>query len=207
MPSDLVVPGSSIVEIDSVINIGSGACNIRVALKAFASASSDITLVSGNCQIAGFLNVGVSQQNTAGAVASGIGTIAGVATAVAGMGLETGRGVAMAISGASAAAANSVHFAENMTPIGNVINGASGGVKLDSSIQSGIITLNKYYFEVSCEPSSITKTIGNPCFQNKSVKSCAGYVKASGASFSAKMASAEEIDTLNAYLNSGLYYE
>lgn len=207
LPSDLVVPGATIIEIDSVINIGSGACNIRVALKSSADALSDITIVSGNCQVAGFLNVGVSQQNTAGAVASGIGAIAGVATAVAGAGLHTGRGVAMAISGASAAAANSVHFAENMTPIGSVINGASGGVKLDSSIQSGIITLAKYYFGVSCNPSSIKDTIGNPCFSNKTVKNCEGYVKASGASFSAKMASAEEIDTINAYLNSGLYYE
>lgn len=207
IPSDLIVAGSSIITIEANLNIPSGACNFRVALKSFAAATSAITLSTGNCQLGGYMNVGTQQQNTAGATASIVGAVAGAALAVAGNEFGAAKGLAMQISGASSAAANAIHFGESMTPIGTSISGASGGVALEPGLPEGTITLTRYNFEVSASQDEIRDTIGTPKFAPATVKSCSGYVKASGASFECRTASAAEIDIVNSYLNNGMYYE
>lgn len=207
IPADLCRAGSSIITIETNINIGSGACNFRVAIKGFAGATTAITLASTTVQIGGAMNMGTAVNNTTGAVSSGLNGVAGAVAVAAGMATGGAAGLAMTAGGAITCANSAVHFADSVSPVGTTISGASGGCCLEVATPEGTITLTRYCFKVSDNPQNLAKIIGTPKFGVTKVKSCGGYVKANGASFSAKMATADEIEVINAYLNNGLYYE
>lgn len=207
LPADLVVAGSSIITIEYNTNITTGACNIRVALKAFKDATSAITLETGTIQIGSPINIGFSANNFSSAVSSGVGVAAGAVMMATGNTLGGIKGLAMAAGGAMTTANNAMHFGEAITPIGSSVSGASGGVRLLNSDPEGMITLTRYSFDVSEQESNMAPVIGVPCFQVKNLSSVKGYVKCNGASVSGKGMTGDEMDIVNAYLNNGMYIE
>lgn len=209
IPADLIRGGSSVITIDGNVNVASGMASIRVGIKGFAGANTSITLAQSNSQIGGKVNFGAGSINTQGAAVSAIGTVAGIASTFvpAGKGLTEGGKVLKAAVGLAYAGQNAMNFTSAVTPVGSCVSGSGAGVLLHESRPEGKITLTRYNFGVSATPNSLKDTIGMPTFDTRTVKNCGGYVKATGASFSAKRATAQEIDTINLALNSGLYYE
>lgn len=215
VPADLVRAGSSIIVIQTNVNIGSGTAHFRISIKGFAGATTSITLGTASVQIGGALNMGMQNTNVVGALTASVGTAGGLVASAMGAAklaaATTPAGAAAAIgmqvAGASAAANSAMHFGSSITPTGTQISGASGGVKLEPSTAEGMITLTMYHFDVSETSANLAKVIGVPHFALAKVKNCGGYVKANGASFEANGATFEEMDIVNSFLNNGLYYE
>lgn len=226
IPNDIIVAGSSKIVLTYRVDLRTGDMFMKVGIKAFASAQSSITLASNTVAFGTNCLFGESHANTAGMALGAIGMTAGLVfggttsalnSIGADMGLNTvagqtiGKSMAKSTanslrSAAIATTASATMFSHSVTPTFNAIGG-SGGVGLNPSNHTGMCCLSWYSFDVSESEVVMGPVLGVPKFGITTVKNCGGYVKASGASVEIPTATGNEIDTINSFLNSGLYYE
>ena len=150
-----------------------------------------VTRVGGNCAsnyLIGASNV--TPASVAGAVVSGVGSLAAIAA--------TGGAAAAVGVGAGAI----VSQAGNLTPLPNSIGATGGGAGT-----SGIIAMcTTIFHDTNVSPDSVSATIGTPSMAVKQIGTLSGYVQTQAASVAASCDETTRAE-INALLDGGIYYE
>lgn len=145
---------------------------------------------------------GTSLNNPIGALASGISAIGGIAQAAAG--IATGN-PALIGSGAMGIAGSTMGAAQSMA-LHTQVNGC-----ISSAVGCAVGSVGKVMI-FKRRPSELNITTGfkavsgMPYFKGATISSLSGFVKCNGASVSISGFDSDR-DTINAYMNSGFYYE
>ena len=164
------------------------------------NASSIISTYTGNCAT----NVPIcgSSYNAVGAaqgVITAIGGAAGLIASIGTEGLTAGIASAGALVGGATQSFNSIqHHTQTNGSLSSYV-----GVVMGSTIKATVLTRRP---AESLIDSSYKAVSGMPYFKGATISSLSGYVKCNGASVSINGFDADR-DAVNAYMNSGFYYE
>lgn len=164
------------------------------------NASSIISTYTGNCAT----NVPIcgSSYNAVGAaqgVITAIGGAAGLIASIGTEGLTAGLASAGALVGGATQSFNSIqHHTQTNGSLSSYV-----GVVMGNTIKATVLTRRP---AESLIDSSYKAVSGMPYFKGATISTLSGYVKCNGASVSINGYDADR-DAVNAYLNSGFYYE
>ena len=209
VPLDLDVFGRSrSVRISGEIDVLTGDLVWVISAKASVSGITDYVKVatySGN--IATNVPLSAASTDSFGTVSGTISTIGGIATAIIGAASAgTGAGVAAAVMGGVGATASGVMQTVKSFELHTMVNGSI------SSAVSAYLGLAPTIIIYTAEP---TETIlenfktsqGLPFMAIDTVGNHSGYIKMRNASIQLSGAHADEVETVNNYLNSGFFNE
>ncbi len=165
------------------------------------SSDSIVSTYTGNC--AANVPISGSSYNAIGATQGVITAIGGAAGLIASIATEGAAGAALASAGALVGGAtqtmNSLqHHTQTNGSISSYI-----GVTMGVDIKATVLTRRP---AESLIDSSYKAVSGMPYFKGATISSLSGYVKCNGASVSISGFDSDR-DTINAYMNSGFYYE
>lgn len=144
--------------------------------------------------------------NAMGVLAGAIGLVGGIATAGLGA-IAMGAGAAAAAgigAGASAALTGSVGFANSLALHTQVNGSMSSGLSAQIGLAVVATVLTRHPTETNL--TAYAASSGMPYYQVSTISSHSGYVQCYNASVSIP-GLPQEKDTVNAYVNSGFYYE
>ena len=164
------------------------------------NSSSIISTYTGNCAT----NVPIcgSSYNAVGAaqgVITAIGGAAGIIASIGTEGLTAGLASAGALIGGATQSFNSIqHHTQTNGSLSSYV-----GVVMGNTIKATVLTRRP---AESLIDSSYKAVSGMPYFKGATISSLSGYIKCNGASVSINGYDADR-DAVNAYLNSGFYYE
>lgn len=196
---NLYLPGVGTVGLDS-LHASRGTVTITIDVDLISgSVAYVLKHVNSGCIIATFtgqLGVNIplvsTAVNSAGAVESFVGTAATVAAAVAS---ENYFGAAAAAVGGTVSTVNTLTSAQGSL---NGYTGNIGFAKRQHQVLCSVVNYGSKTF-----PASVA---GRPLYEYRTISTLSGYVKCGGASIDIPGAAPNK-DAVNAYLNSGFYYE
>lgn len=199
----LYIPFVGNIQIDPTLCIGQNTLNLTFALSrcsgdctVLVRAGSLITIGTYPVNMAAKYPVGAMQADPIKQSASVAATIGGIAAA--GAGIVAGN-IPAAVSGVSAIIGGAAQFTPTPTTLGGM--GGGSGAGLDTQIRLVLV-----YHETAETPGSSNATIGKPVMSTHTIGSYSGYVQCSSATIGIT-GFPDEKDNVNAYVNSGFYYE
>ena len=184
------------IEIDIAVDI----CTGDIVYALHRQSGDIIATYQGNC--AANIPIAGQSYNAIGVATGAIGVIGGIATSIAGFAAENpaaglaGMGTAF---GSGTAAALSL---ERHTQINGSLSSMIG-LELGLSIKYCIQTRRPSELSID---SAFKAVSGMPYFKGATINTLSGYVKCNGASIDISGFDSDR-DTINAYMNSGFYYE
>ena len=196
---NLYLPGVGTVGLDS-LHASRGTVSISIDVDLISGAVAYVLKhVNSGCIIATFtgqLGVNIplvsTAVNSAGAVESFAGTAATVAAAVASENY---------FGAAAAAVSGTVSTVNTLTSAQGSLNGYTGNIgfaKRQHQVLCSVVNYGSKTF-----PASVA---GRPLYEYRAINTLSGYVKCGAASIDIPGAAPNK-DAVNAYLNSGFYYE
>lgn len=196
---NLYLPGIGTVGLDS-LHASRGTVTISIDVDLISGAVAYVLKhVNSGCIIATFtgqLGVNIplvsTAVNTAGAVESFVGTAATVAAAIAS---ENYFGAAAAAVGGAVSTVNTLTSAQGSL---NGYTGNIGFAKRQHQVLCSVVNYGSKSF-----PDSVA---GRPLYEYKTISTLSGFIKCGAASIDIPGEGPDK-DAVNAYLNSGFYYE
>lgn len=194
--SDFV--SSNYINIDVVYSIKTRQITYRIG--ASSALNSYIAMYTG--QFGYTIPVSAVQSNASGAASA---ALSGAISSAAAIGVAAVTKTPGAIAGAVATTASTITnvglaFAQKSVGMVGDFNGAGCellGIKP---------TLMLVYHDTVVNPSSVADTIGRPYFKQDSISNHSGYIQCANASVNIDALNSD-IDTINNYLNTGIYIE
>ena len=196
---NLFLPGIGTVGLDS-LHASRGTITISIDVDLISgSVAYTLKHVNSGCMVATFtgqLGVNIpmvsTAVNTAGAIESFVGTAATVAAAVA---TDNYLGAAAAVAGGTVSTINTLTSAQGSL---NGYTSNIGYVQSHHQVLCSVVNYGSKDFPLS--------VAGRPLYQYATINTLSGYVKCGAASIDIPGTGPEK-DAVNAYLNSGFYYE
>ena len=194
MSEDLIACYNSGIKLKGAIDVFTGDIVYSLYIN-----SERVATYNGN--VATQLPIGSASYNAFSAITGSLTTVGGVGAAI--LGLSTGN-VMMAAGGLASAAKGAMDTAKSVS-VHTQINGTnSSAVAQTMGVTPTII--NILAKPVVTDLLSYQTKHGMPYFKVDTVSACGGYVQTADASVSIPGDGAEQ-DTVNNYLNAGIYYE
>ena len=154
---------------------------------------------SGNC--ATHLPIGSASYNAYGVASGSLITMGGIGAAV--LGFATGNPI-MGLKGLASAAGGAAATAKSLSVQSQINGSLSSGISQELGTVPKVIMIES--FPVERDILAYKTVHGMPYFQVSTISSLGGYVQCADASVSIPGDGAEQ-DTVNSYLNAGIYYE
>lgn len=207
LPNDLMYPGRNI-EISYTLTAMSGVCHMTADLVQQDGGGAR-RIFEGHAQLACNVMIGATNPNLFNIASNAMSVAQGVATTALGaMSIGAGNpyGANSVLGGASNTVQSSLNVVnEAINPAAYVVGGYNGCAFVPATSRE--IAIYCAWYAVSQDPpSGCAQTVGIPTFRQLKVSEVRGYLMCNGASVASE-GTAREIDTINQYLNSGVFIE